>query len=96
MKKRFSKLSKTKQKAIELEYHRMKPEDFDDFMLEATLRRRFLPAQQRLLDRLLDANSERILTPRERRQLDALIAEYGEDMVEKARAHFLLQRKRRH
>jgi len=94
MKKRFSKLSKTKQEAIELKYHRMKPEDFDDFMLEATLRRRFLPAQQRLLDKLLDANSERILTSREQRQLDELIAEYGEDLVEKARAYFVLRSKR--
>ncbi|MGH9840898.1 MAG: hypothetical protein ACREEM_19155 [Blastocatellia bacterium] len=94
MKKRFSNLSNAKPKTIELKYHRMKPEDFDDFRLEAILRRRFLPAQQRLLDKLLDANGERILTSREQRQLDELIAEYGEDLVEKARAYFLLRRKR--
>ncbi len=35
MKKKFSELSKTEQEAIELEYHSMKPEDFDDLMADA-------------------------------------------------------------
>ena len=35
MKRKFSELSKTEQKAVELEYHSMKPEDFDTLMAEA-------------------------------------------------------------
>lgn len=59
--------------------------------LQAILRRKFPPDKQRLLDKLLDANTDRELRPAERKQLDELIAEYGADMVEKARAHYLLQ-----
>lgn len=59
--------------------------------LKATLLRKFSPDQQRLLDKLLDANNERKLRPGEQKQLDELIAEYGEDLVEKARAHYLLE-----
>lgn len=32
MKKQFAKLSKAEQEKVELEYHRMKPEDFDEAM----------------------------------------------------------------
>ena len=35
MKKRFSKLTKAKQEEIELEYHQMKPAEFDEQMSEA-------------------------------------------------------------
>lgn len=35
MKKRFSKLTKTEQEKIEAEYHQMKPEDFDEQMMDA-------------------------------------------------------------
>ena len=35
MKKQFAKLSKAKQEKVELEYRRMKPEDFDETMAQA-------------------------------------------------------------
>lgn len=35
MKKRFSKLSKAEQEKVELAYHQMKPEDFDEVMTQA-------------------------------------------------------------
>ena len=35
MKKQFAKLSKAEQEKVELEYHRMKPEDFDEAMAQA-------------------------------------------------------------
>lgn len=35
MKKQFSKLSKEKKEKVESEYHRMKPEDFDETMAQA-------------------------------------------------------------
>jgi len=35
MKKRFAKLSKAKQEKVELEYHNMKPEDFEKDMSRA-------------------------------------------------------------
>lgn len=59
--------------------------------LQDTLRRKFTPAQQRRLDKLLAANNERALRPAEQKQLDELIAEYGGDTVEKARARYLLE-----
>ncbi|MCG3159307.1 MAG: hypothetical protein JMDDDDMK_00293 [Acidobacteria bacterium] len=59
--------------------------------LQAILRRKFPPDKQRLLDKLLDANTERELRPAERKRLEELIAEYGADMVEKARARYLLE-----
>jgi len=59
--------------------------------LQAILRRKFPPDKQRLLDKLLDANTERELRLTEQKQLDELIAEYGADMVEKARTRYLLE-----
>ena len=59
--------------------------------IQDVLRRKFPPDKQRLLDKLLDANTERELRPAEQKQLDELIAEYGADMVEKARARYLLE-----
>ncbi|MFS8084460.1 MAG: hypothetical protein ACMG6H_02445 [Acidobacteriota bacterium] len=35
MKKQFAKLSKAEQEKVELEYHRMKPEDFEKAMSRA-------------------------------------------------------------
>ncbi len=35
MKKQFAKLSKTEQEKVEMEYHRMKPEEFDEPMSQA-------------------------------------------------------------
>ena len=35
MKKQFAKLSKAEQEKVELEYHRMKPKDFDEAMTQA-------------------------------------------------------------
>jgi len=35
MKQQFAKLSKAEQERVELEYHRMKPEDFDEAMSRA-------------------------------------------------------------
>ena len=63
--------------------------------LQTTLRRKFSPAKQRHLDKLLDANSERELRPAEQKQLEELTAEYGEDLVEKARSRYLLELSRR-
>jgi hypothetical protein len=36
MKRKFAKLSKREQEKVEAEYHRMKPEDFDEIMSSAT------------------------------------------------------------
>ncbi len=63
--------------------------------LHETLRRKFPPGKQRLLDRLLDANAERKLSPKERQQLEQLIAEYGEGLIEKARARYVVETSRR-
>lgn len=62
---------------------------------QAILRRQFPPAKQRLLDKLLDANTERKLQPAEQQQLSELTTEYGHDLVEKARAQYLLGLSRR-
>ena len=35
MKKQFGKLSKAEQEEVELQYHQMKPEDFDELMAKA-------------------------------------------------------------
>ncbi len=35
MKKQFGKLTKAEQEEVELEYHQMKPEDFDELMTNA-------------------------------------------------------------
>lgn len=35
MSKQFSKLSQAEQEAVELEYHQMRPEEFDELMKEA-------------------------------------------------------------
>lgn len=59
--------------------------------IKTILNRRFPPAKQRLLDRLLDANTERALSQSEREQLNRLIEEYGSDPIEKARARYLLK-----
>lgn len=63
--------------------------------VQATLRRKFPPTKQQILDKLLDANTERELRPAERKQLEELTAEYGEDLVEKARSRYLLELSRR-
>lgn len=62
---------------------------------QASLRRKFPPARQRLLDKLLDVNNERALRPAEQKRLNELIEQYGEDLVEKARARYLVELSRR-
>jgi hypothetical protein len=57
---------------------------------QAVLKQKFSPDQQRLLDRLLDKNTEGELRPAEQKQLADLIATYGEGLVEKARARYIL------
>ena len=57
---------------------------------QAVLKQKFSPDQQRLLDRLLDKNNEGELRPAEQKQLADFIAAYGESLVEKARAHYIL------
>ena len=57
---------------------------------QAVLQQKFSPDQQRLLDRLLDKNTEGELRPAEQKQLADFIAVYGEGLVEKARAHYIL------
>lgn len=58
---------------------------------QAMLKRKFSPAKQKLLDRLLDKNADGKLRPAEREQLDQLIEEYGVGLIEKARAKYLLE-----
>jgi hypothetical protein len=57
---------------------------------QAVLKQKFSPDQQRLLDRLLDKNSKGELRPAEQKQLADLIATYGEGLLEKARARYIL------
>jgi hypothetical protein len=57
---------------------------------QAVLQQKFSPDQQRLLDRLLDKNTEGKLQPAEQKQLADFIAVYGEGLVEKARAYYIL------
>jgi hypothetical protein len=57
---------------------------------QATLKRKFSSLQQKRLDSLLDKNAEGKLSPKEREQLDELMAEYGEGLIEKARAGYVL------
>ena len=59
MKKKFGKLSKREQHKVEAEYHRMKPEDFDEVMSTAA---RHTPNAVRLPSRLV----ERLKTVAER------------------------------
>jgi hypothetical protein len=56
----------------------------------AVLKKKFSAAKQRELDRLLDKNNEGKLTQSEQERLDQLMAEYGEGLVEKARAVYVL------
>jgi len=56
----------------------------------AVLQQKFAPDQQRLLDRLLDKNTAGALRPAEQKQLADFIAAYGEGLIEKARAHYIL------
>ena len=51
MKKKFAKLSKREQEKVEAEYHRMKPEDFDEILSTAT---RQTPNAVRLPSRLVE------------------------------------------
>jgi hypothetical protein len=51
MKKKFAKLSKTEQAKVEAEYHRMKPEDFDETMSRAN---HVTPTALRLPSRLVE------------------------------------------
>ncbi|MDQ2920977.1 MAG: hypothetical protein M3R52_05115 [Acidobacteriota bacterium] len=51
MKKKFAKLSKREQEKVESEYHRMKPEEFDETMSAAT---RQSPNAIRLPSRLVE------------------------------------------
>ena len=51
MKKKFAKLSKREQEKVEAEYHRMKPENFDELMSAAT---RKTPNTVRLPNRLVE------------------------------------------
>ncbi len=59
MKKKFGRLTKREQEKVEAEYHRMKPEDFDEIMSPAT---RQSPNAVRLPNRLV----ERLKTVAER------------------------------
>ena len=51
MKKKFAKLSKTEQEKVVAEYHRMKPQDFDEIISSAT---RHSPNAVRLPNRLVE------------------------------------------
>jgi len=51
MKRKFAKLSKREQEKVEAEYHRMKPENFDELMSAAT---RKTPNTVRLPNRLVE------------------------------------------
>ena len=51
MKKKFGKLTKREQEKVEAEYHRMKPDDFDEMMSTAT---RQSPNTVRLPNRLVE------------------------------------------
>jgi len=53
---------------------------------QEVLRRKFSPAKQQLLDRLLDKNAEGKLRVAERKQLEQLMDEYGQGLLGKARA----------
>lgn len=44
MKKEFAELSKAEQEKVELEYHQMQPEEFDDLLALAANRERLLKA----------------------------------------------------
>src|SRR4029453_12934010 len=57
---------------------------------QAVLKQKFSPDQQRLLDRLLDKNTEGKLQPAEQKPLTEFNAVYGEGLVEKARADYIL------
>jgi hypothetical protein len=57
---------------------------------QAALRRKFSPQQQRQLNRLLHKNATGKLRSAERQQLDELLTEYGEGLLDKARASYLL------
>ncbi len=50
MKKQFSKLTKAEQEKVELAYHQMKPEDFDELMTNA---KRHIPETIRLPKKLV-------------------------------------------
>ncbi|MCI0391174.1 MAG: hypothetical protein MOB07_20715 [Acidobacteria bacterium] len=56
----------------------------------AILKKKFPAAKQRELDRLLTKNNEGKLSPSEQGRLEELVAEYGEGMIEKARALYTL------
>src|SRR5207237_5204900 len=62
---------------------------------QAALKRKFSPAKQRLLDKLLDKNSAGKLRPAERKQLEQLTDEYGEGLVDKARSRYIVELTRR-
>jgi hypothetical protein len=51
MKKKFGRLTKRQQEKVEAEYHRMKPEDFDEIMSTAT---RQSPNTVRLPNRVVE------------------------------------------
>jgi hypothetical protein len=55
------------------------------------LQKKFPPDTQRLLDRLLDKNTEGVLQPVEQQQMEVLLAEYGTNLVEKARARYIVE-----
>ena len=57
---------------------------------QGALKRKFSPREQQRLDRLLEKNARGVLSPKERRQLDELMADYGEGLIEKARAKYVL------
>ncbi|MBO0861947.1 MAG: hypothetical protein J2P21_26340 [Chloracidobacterium sp.] len=54
------------------------------------LKKKFPQAKQRELDRLLTKNNEGKLSPSEQKRLEDLVAEYGEGLIEKARALYTL------
>jgi len=56
----------------------------------AVLKKKFPPAKQRELDRLLTKNNEGKLSPSEQKWLEELVAEYGEGLIDKARALYTL------
>jgi len=62
---------------------------------QTALKRKFSPAKQRLLDKLLDKNSAGKLRPAERKQLERLTNEYGAGLVDKARARYIVELARR-
>jgi hypothetical protein len=56
----------------------------------ASLKKKFTPAKQRELDRLLDKNARGKLNASEKARMEKIMGEYGDGLIEKARAAYIL------